>query len=66
MLECPNRLETLAIDTPANKRMDACVCRNPCIVMVGIFTCLQCLSKTEFAVELYTAHLTKIGESLEQ
>lgn len=29
ILECPNLCATLAIDTPANNNIDACVCLNP-------------------------------------
>ena len=52
MLECPNLLATLAIETPANNNNEACVCRNPCIEIIGIFTVLQCLSNIPLTVEL--------------
>ena len=47
MLECPNLLATLAIETPANSKRDACVCRNPCIEIIDIPAFLQCLSRIE-------------------
>ena len=35
MLECPSRLATLAMDTPANNNNDACVCRYGIITTNG-------------------------------
>ena len=53
MLECPNLLATLAIETPAKSNNDACVCLKPCIEIIGTLTALQCLSNIPLIVELY-------------
>ena len=63
MLECPSLLATLAIDTPANNKIEACVCRKPCTEITGTFAFLQYLLRISFTVELYTFHLIKTGLS---
>ena len=63
MLACPSRLETLAIETPANSKSEAWVCLNPCIEITGTPACLQCRARIPLAVELYTLPSTKIGLS---
>lgn len=36
MLECPNLLATVAIDTSAKSKREACVCLRPWIEILGI------------------------------
>lgn len=52
MLEWPNRLATLAIDTPVKSSRAACVCRRPWTEMTGIWHRSQYRLKTSFTVEL--------------
>ena len=63
MEECPNRLDTLAIETPAYIKREAWVCLSPWIEMTGTPTFLQWRSNHLFGVELQTEPLTKIGLS---
>ena len=63
MFEWPNLLATLAIDTPAKSKRDACVWRSPWIDITGISALRQCFARILFTVELYTFLVTKIGFS---
>lgn len=63
MLECPNRLATLAIETPAKSSSDAWVWRKPWIEIIGTPAFLQWRARRSLTVELYTFPFTKIGLS---
>ena len=63
ILECPNLLATLAMDTPAKRRRDACVWRKPWTEITGMPAFLQCLARRSLTVELKTRPFTKIGVS---
>src|SRR3712207_5005161 len=66
MDECPSLLATLAVDTPANKSREACVCLRPCMDITGTLACLHLFFSIEFTVELYIIALfmMNIGSSL--
>lgn len=65
MLACPKRLATLATETPAYRRRDAWVCRNPCTEITGIDAAshlrLSKLLIVELKMALFSLQPMKIG-----